>query len=339
MDLSTLRVPVIAAPMAGGPSTPELLAAVSAAGGFGCLAAGYKTPDALAEQIAATRALTDSPFGVNVFVPARLDEQRQGADVATYRRELEPVAAALGVELPQPRWDDTDDFAAKIDLLVADPVDTVSFTFGCPGADVVRRLRAAGSDVVVTVTDADEAIAAAREGADALCVQGSQAGGHRSTHRVDAIPNDLSYVDLLREVRSVTALPLIAAGGIADGRETARALGLGAVAVQAGTAFLLTDEAGTSPAHRAGLTDPALDRTVLTRAFSGRPARGLRNQFVRDHDAGAVPVFPVVDQLTKPIRAAAAKVEDHQAVSLWAGTRWQRAQQAPAADVVAALTP
>lgn len=227
MDLSALRVPVIAAPMAGGPSTPELVAAVSAAGGFGYLAAGYLTPDALREKIAATRALTDSPFGVNVFVPARLDEQRQGADVEAYRGELLAVADALGVELPQPRWDDTDHFADKIDLLVDDPVDTVSFTFGCPGADVVRRLQSAGSDVVVTVTDADEALAAAREGADALCVQGSQAGGHRSTHRVDAIPNDLSYVDLLREVRSVSALPLVAAGGIADGREAARALSLG----------------------------------------------------------------------------------------------------------------
>lgn len=339
MDLSALRVPVIAAPMAGGPSTPELVAAVSAAGGFGYLAAGYLTPDALREKIAATRALTDSPFGVNVFVPARLDEQRQGADVEAYRGELLAVADALGVELPQPRWDDTDHFADKIDLLVDDPVDTVSFTFGCPGAEVVRRLQSAGSDVVVTVTDADEALAAAREGADALCVQGSQAGGHRSTHRVDAIPNDLSYVDLLREVRSVSALPLVAAGGIADGREAARALSLGAVAVQAGTAFLLADEAGTSAAHRAGVQDPALDRTVVTRAFSGRPARGLRNQFVRDHDARSVPVFPVVDQLTKPIRAAAAKVEDHQLVSLWAGTRWQELRPAAAAEVVAALAP
>ena len=215
-----------------------------------------------------------------------------------------------------------------------------------PGAGGTQRLArlvgpARAKDIVFSgrFVDADEALAAAREGADALCVQGSQAGGHRSTHRVDAIPNDLSYVDLLREVRSVSALPLVAAGGIADGREAARALSLGAVAVQAGTAFLLADEAGTSAAHRAGVQDPALDRTVVTRAFSGRPARGLRNQFVRDHDARSVPVFPVVDQLTKPIRAAAAKVEDHQLVSLWAGTRWQGLRPAAAAEVVAALAP
>ena len=170
-------------------------------------------------------------------------------------------------------------------------------------------------------------------------MQGSQAGGHRSTHRVDAIPNDLSYVDLLREVRSITTVPLIAAGGVADGQDTRRAMTLGAVAVQAGTAFLLCPEAGTSAAHRAGLVEPSLDRQVVTRAFSGRPARGLRNAFVDEYDAHAPSVFPAVDQLTKPLRAAAGALEDFHLVSLWAGSQWRQTQEAPAADVVRALAP
>ncbi|KNX39364.1 hypothetical protein VV01_10145 [Luteipulveratus halotolerans] len=325
--------------MAGGPSTPELVAAVGEAGGLGHLAAGYKTVDDVRDQIERTRALSDRPFGVNVFVPSVMERSRDEADVAAYRRSLQPLAATLEVELPQPRWDDTDSYDAKIDLLEELVVDTVSFTFGCPGAEVVRRLRAVGSQVVVTVTDADEALAAVREGADALCVQGSQAGGHRGTHRVDSIPNDLSYVDLLREVRTVTTVPLIAAGGIASADDVRRAIGLGAAAVQVGTAFLLCPEAGTSAAHRAGLVEPALDRTVVTRAFSGRPARGLRNALVDAHDAHAPSVFPAVDQVTKPLRAAAAALEDFHQVSLWAGTRWQHVEEQPAADVVRALAP
>lgn len=327
--------------MAGGPSTPELVAAVAGAGGFGYLGGGYKTVEQLRDQIAATRTLTDRTFGVNLFVPATPapDGARDGEVIDAFRRRLQPLADSVSAQLPQPRWEDTDSFAAKIDLLVGEAVGSVSFTFGCPGADVIRRLYEAGTDVTITVTDPDEALAAVRQGADTLCVQGAHAGGHRSTHRVDAIPNDSGYAALLREVRSVTALPLVAAGGIGDAVEVRRALELGAVAAQVGTAFLLTDEAGTSAAHRAGLVDAALTGTVVTRAFSGRPARGLRNRFVDTLDDDAPSVFPIVDQLTKPVRAAAAAVGDHQLVSLWAGTGWRAAQAVPAAQVVRNLTP
>lgn len=339
MDLRTLSAPVIAAPMAGGPSTPELVAAVSAAGGYGYLAGGYRTPDALREQIAAARALTAAPFGVNVFVLPALDEAAQVEAVRAYAQRLAPLATDLGVRLPDPRWDDTDWFAEKIDLLVEEAVDSVSFTFGLPGREVVDRLHAVGTSVAVTVTDVAEARAAEQEGADVLCVQSADAGGHRSTHQVEATPNDLSTADLLPDVRSATGLPLIAAGGVSSATAVRQALDLGAVAVQVGTAFLLTDEAGTSAAHRAGLRDATLTEPVVTRAFSGRPARGLRNAFIDDLDAYAPPVFPIVDQLTKPLRAAAAKATDHQRVSLWAGAGWRDAQLGNAARVVADLTP
>lgn len=339
MDLTALECPVIAAPMAGGPSTPELVAAVSEAGALGYLAAAYKSVDDVAAQIEATRRLTHRPFGVNLFVPAPMSEDRDSSAVEAYRRRLTPLATQLGVDVPEPRWDDTDGFAEKVELLVASSVASVSFTFGCPGVEVVKALQESGATVVVTVTDADEALAAAREGVDAICVQGSHAGGHRSTHRVDAIPNDHSYVDLLREVRSVTALPLIAAGAIAEAQDVRRALSLGAAAVQCGTAFLLCDEAGTGQAQRNGLVDPALEQSTVTRAFSGRPARGVRNAFINEYDGHAPAVFPVVDQLTKPIRAAAAAVEDHHQVSLWAGTKWRQARAVSAAEVVRDLTP
>lgn len=339
VPLPEMPLPVVAAPMAGGPSTPALAAAVCEAGGLGFLAAGYRSVDDVAEQIGATRALTDRPFGVNVFVPAPApDEGERLADqmaVEAYADLLASEAARLDIELPQPNWVDTDGWDAKLDLLTDSPVDVVSFTFGLPSSEVVTRLHDVGTSVVATVTDRNEAQAAVAVGADALVVQGFEAGGHRGTHRVADTPNALDHVALLPLLTDL-GVPLIAAGGITTSGDTRRALDLGAVAVQAGTAFLLVDEAGTSPAYRDALGDPALASTI-TRAFSGRPARGLRNRFVDTFDAFAPAVFPVVDQLTKPLRAQAARRGDSGGVSLWAGSGWRAATGGPAAGVVRRL--
>ncbi len=332
-------LPVVAAPMAGGPSTPQLAAAVTQAGGLGFLAAGYKSAHDVAAAVQATRELTDGPFGVNVFVPyVELDPgllRAQHTAVAAYVDLLATEAARLGVELPEVTWDDTDAWREKIDALVADPVAVVSFTFGVPGPDVVRRLHAVGSCVAVTVTCDREADAALEAGADALVVQGVEAGGHRGTHDVSATPNKLDHIALLRQLSGRPAA-LVAAGGVTTAGDTQRALDLGAVAVQAGTAYLLADEAGTSEVHARGLADGSLSATV-TRAFSGRPARGLRNRFVDVYDAYAPAVFPAVDQLTKPLRARAAALGDLGGVSLWAGAGWRAAAPAPAAVITERL--
>lgn len=337
--VKSLARPVIAAPMAGGPSTPELVAAVAGAGGLGFLAGGYLTAPALSEQLGRTRELTDAAFGVNLFVPATADRDRDRAEVARYADRLRFGAMQLGARLGTVNWSDRDHFEAKVAVLLDDPVDIVSFTFGLPPLGVVEALRAVGSEVVITVTDPDEALAAARAGAHGICVQGAQAGGHRAVHDASAIPNEDTWVQLLRRCRSVTALPLIVCGGIMSAEQVSFALEQGASAVQCGTAFLLTDEAGTSPAARAGLVDPAMDRTVVTRAFSGRPARGVLNDFVEQFDAFAPAVYPMVDQLTKPVRAAAAAAGNYQWVSLWAGTGWRRASTGSAAAVVSRLHP
>lgn len=332
-----LRTPLIAAPMAGGPSTPELVAAIAAEGGYGYLAAGYRTAQQVQEAIEATRRLTDRPFGVNVFVPAAQDPARDADAVERYRNLLDPLAEQLGTEIPQPRWDDTDDYDAKIAMLLDSGVHGVSFTFGCPAPEVVERLHEAGIEVTITVTSADEALAAVRVGADQLCVQGAQAGGHRSTHRVTDTPNTLSAAELLGAVRAVTSVPLVAAGGVATAADVEALLESGAAAVQCGTAFLRTAEAGTNPTHRAALADASFDRTAVTRAYSGRPARGLVTDFIEQFGVAAPAVFPIVDQLTKPIRAAAGAAGRAQELSLWAGTGWQRVPEGDVADVVAAL--
>ncbi len=339
MDLlSVLEVPVLAAPMAGGPSTPQLVAAVGEVGGMGFLAGGYQTPEQLAEQIFTTRELTERPFGVNLFVPAPTSEAEQGAGVAAYRQLLEEEAGRRGTVVPHPYWGDTDHWADKLALLTIEPVAVASFTFGCPSAQEVEQLHAVGTAVVITVTDADEARAAQDVGAGALCVQGFEAGAHRGTHAVTAEPNSLDHLGLLGLLSTVVDLPMVAAGGVTTAGDTRRARDAGAVAVQAGTAFLRTPEAGTNAVHRTALTDPAFTTSVVTRAFSGRPARALSNAFIDRYDGRAPAVFPVIDQLTKPLRAAAVEAGDPDGVSLWAGTGWRATTDQPAGEVVRQLS-
>ena len=333
MIVDELTAPIVLAPLAGGPSTPQLAAAVCDAGGLGFVATGYLSPDAAAERIEATRRLADGPFGVNVFAPGA-----GPADPAVYGEYVDRLrawAAERGSEVGEPRYDD-DGFGAKVDLLAADPPAVVSFTFGCPPAEVGDRLRKSGSEVWVTVTTPAEAAVAAAV-ADALVVQGGEAGGHRGSFadREDAEVIDL--LPLLQAVRAETDLPLIAAGGIATATAVAAVLAAGASAAQVGTAFMLCPEAGTSPAHREAIA--STQATGLTRAFTGRLARGIRNEFMAEHDAAAPIAYPEIHHVTAPLRAAARERGDASQINLWAGEAHALARVAPAADIVRDLTP
>ena len=325
------RVPIVQAPLAGGASTPALTAAVVRAGGFGFVAAGYRTPDALREDIRATRELADAPFGVNVFVPGH------AAARPSYQRYIEALrdeAGRQGVALGEPRFED-DGWEAKLALLEDDPVAAVSFTFGCPPADVVARLQAAGSSVWVTVTDVAEAEGAAQAGADVLIVQGIEAGGHRASF-VDAEgAGDYGLLALLQLVGAHVDLPLVGSGAIAAGGALAAVLAAGAQAAQIGTAFMRCPEAGTAPAHREALA--ADTPTRLTRAFTGRQARGIVNRFLREHSADAPLAYPEIHHVTAPLRAAGRAAGDADMINLWAGQAHELARDAPAAEVVAAL--
>jgi nitronate monooxygenase len=327
-----IRRPVIAAPMAGGPASTELITAVIGAGALGFVAAGYRSAEAMRAQVDAVAAVTSEPLGVNVFVPGA--PAADAAALAVYLEGLAAEVAADGMRLGEPAWDD-DDFQAKVDDLIARPVPVVSFTFGCPDPEVISALRAAGSSVWVTVTDAAEAADATHAGADCLCVQGAEAGAHRGTFANDLAkpPNTVGVLDLVQQVRAATSLPLIAAGGIMDSTAVTAALAAGAVAVQCGTAFLRCPESGAYPAHKAALADPRFELTAVTRAFSGRPARGLVNAFMRAHlDAPAA--YPEIHNATRPVRAAAAAARDPERMSLWAGAGFRAATTRPAGEVV-----
>jgi nitronate monooxygenase len=316
--------------MAGGPSTPALAAAVSDAGGLGFLAAGYRTAEAMGDDIARLRKLTTAPFGVNVFVPqaAEVDE----AAVAAYLAGLRPEADEFGVDLV-PSWDD-DGWQDKLDRLVSKPVPVVSFTFGCPEASVVAQLQRAGSRVVITVTTPEEARLAADVGANAVAAQGIEAGGHQGTFSDDLpLEAGVRLADLVPAVGEVVDVPIIGAGGLTTGADVARVVRCGAIAAQVGTALLRSHESGALALHKAALADRQFQGTAVTRAFSGRRARGLNNRFMGAHP-DAPSAYPQINNATRALRREATRRGDPHAVNLWAGEGYALAEDRPAAAII-----
>lgn len=332
MVLDQLQHPIVLAPLAGGVSTPELTAAVSEAGGLGFLASGYLSPEALEERIARVRELTDAPFGVNLFVPG--DPEAETPGLQDYLRELAPEAARYGTGVGEARYHD-DAYFEKLALVGSQRPAVASFTFGCPEPERIEALRQAGVEVWVTATSPREARVAATAGAQALVLQGSEAGGHRASF-VDADDEPLSTLVLLRMVSARLRLSLIASGGLTDGPAVAAVLAAGAAAAQLGTAFLRADEAGTEPAYRKALESRA--PTALTRAFSGRRARGIVNRFMAEHSAGAPAAYPQVHYATSPMRAAARKRGDPDGFNLWAGQAHELVSSGPAAEILRSIS-
>jgi NAD(P)H-dependent flavin oxidoreductase YrpB (nitropropane dioxygenase family) len=334
MRLLDSPLPIVAAPMAGGPTTVALAEAVGSAGAYPFLAGGYKAPEALATEIEQLRPRVGG-FGVNLFVPSRLIPDR--ASFAAYADELRGEAEVHGVQLdPEPVLDD-DHWDQKLRLLIERPVPTVSLTFGLPDATDIAALRRVGTRVLASVTSAGEAELARAAGVDGLVVQGTDAGGHSAVFDPSGSPSQVGTAELVRLVAHESGLPVVAAGGVDGPDAVRRLLAAGAEGVAVGTLLLRTDEAGTSQAHRAALADPAFAETVVTRAFTGRPARALRNGFIDRHGSAAPDAYPAVHHLTRELRAAAGRAGDTDRLHLWAGTGYRRAAEGPAAAVVRRL--
>ncbi|AZL07107.1 NAD(P)H-dependent flavin oxidoreductase [Brevibacterium aurantiacum] len=327
-------LPIIGAPMAGGTTTPDLTAAVARAGGFPFVAGGYLTAEALAPLIDRMRETTEN-FGVNLFAPNPVPIDRAAFDA--FASALEPVAAERGLTLNPEPVDDDDHYAQKVDYLLAHPVPLVSMTFNIPTAEVVARLHDVGTQVAATVTTPAEARTGAERGVDALIVQGPRAGGHSGTADPTRSIEDRATSDVVRDVLAEVDLPIAAGGGV-DGVEMVEALlQAGASTVVVGTLLLRTDEAGTAETHRAALASDDFTETQLTRAFTGRLARALVNDFVRTFDSIAVNAYPAVHHLTKSFRAQAKKDGDPQGLHLWAGTGYRGAREASAQTIVKEL--
>jgi nitronate monooxygenase len=316
--------PIVLAPMAGGPTTPALVAAVLEAGAFGFLAAGYKSAEDVAADIAALRSATSRRFGVNLFVPG--PDDADAAAIAAY-------AVRIGADAADARWSD-DDWDAKLAVVLRERPAVVSFTFGCPPRATIGDLHAAGIEVWCTVTSRAEAQEADAAGADVLVVQGAEAGGHQGTYD-DRDDEPVPLLPLLRDVRAASALPLVGSGGVATREQVAAVLDAGAAAAQVGTAFMLAPEAATADAQRRSFAGDA--PTALTRAFTGRLARGIVNRFMTDHP-DAPRAYPEINHATSALRAEARKREDADGFNLWAGQGHALARERPAGETVRRLS-
>jgi nitronate monooxygenase len=329
--------PVIQAPMAGGPSTPELVAAVSNAGGLGSLGAAYLKPDEITEAIRRIKSLTSKPFSVNLFA---------GGYQTTTRPDPKPMLAVLAeihetLGLPAPVLPELppDPFPAQFEAVLGADPPIFSFTFGIPSADVMARLKARGTAAIGTATTVQEAHMLAESGVDAILAQGAEAGAHRGTFAGPFEAAMIPTCDLVRAIRGAVTLPVIASGGIMDGHDLAEALRAGASAAALGTAFLTCPESGASEAYKRAVLAAGEDTTVVTRVFSGRPARGLANAFIA-RMAGRenmILPYPLQNLLTRAMRAAAASRGESGLLSLWAGTGVGRARVLSAAELVKQL--
>ncbi|ORV89821.1 2-nitropropane dioxygenase [Mycobacterium interjectum] len=329
-----MSIPLVAAPMSGGPTTPAMVSAATRAGALGMLAAGYKTVEAVEAELDKVRA-AGIPFGINLFAPNPLPVDPDS--YRTYAAIVQKDADQFGLTLPEEPIEDTDRFDEKIALLLDDPVPMVSFTFGIPSRDVIASLRRADTVVVQTVTTPDEAALAHEAGVDMLAVQAAAAGGHSGTLSPRQPLQPVPIADLIKRVAATVPLPIIAAGGLATPTAVAEVIRAGATAAAVGTVLLRATESGASATHQAALTNPAYTETVITRAFTGRPARGLRNAFIDAHEAQAPLGYPAIHHLTTGMRKAAAAAGKPDYVHLWAGTGYRHATAEPASDILRRL--
>lgn len=325
-------LPVLAAPMAGGPSSPDLVEASIQAGSSGFLAGGYKTAAALHEQIQRLRS-NGAPFGVNLFAPNPVPVD--GAQYRSYAQKLQVEADQYDLTLNagEPLEDD-DAWADKVDLLTTEPVPWVSFTFGIPDRDTIAALQNRGTLTLQSVTSAPEARAAVDAGIDAVIVQAHAAGGHSATLSPGQPIASTALPVLVNVIRQKINVPIIAAGGIAGPDDVAAAIHAGADAVMVGTMLLRANESGASPAHQAALVNPEFTETVLTTSFTGRPARALRNYFIDRYEEEAPSGYPALHHLTSPLRKAATAAGDTRLIHLWAGTGFGETKRKPASEIL-----
>jgi nitronate monooxygenase len=329
--------PILLAPMAGSGGTPELAAAVSNAGGLGAWGGAYVTPEEIAVTIRRMRALTERPFSINLFA---------GGCQTEHSIDPQPMLEIVGAAhaqlalpppvLPAPR---ADPFAAQLEAVLEERPAAFSFTFGIPSPTQIAALKERGITVTGTATTVAEARLLEQAGVDAIAAQGAEAGAHRGSFAAPFEDSMVPMITLVRDICGSVALPVIASGGIMDGRDVAAALKLGAAAVQLGTAFLPCPESGAPAAYKRALLAAKTDTTVITRAFSGRPARGLTNGFIGmvAGKEGAILPFRQQNDLTRPMRNAAGKQDTPDFISLWAGQGVTRSRTMPAADLVATL--
>ncbi len=318
-----IKYPIIQAPMAGGITTSELVAAVSNSGGLGMIGAGYLTPAQLREQIREVKALTLNPFGVNVFVPGEFTISQNEIDFAN--EKLRSIKTQLNIVEDSVKLPDyrklIETFDEHLEIIIEEKVSICSFTFGIPSKKVIRGLKEHQIILIGTATTVREALENEENGMDMVVVQGSEAGGHRGNFINSHQESMIGLMSFIPQAVDCVRIPVIAAGGIMDGRGLMAAICLGAKAVQMGTAFLTCKESGAHTLHKEAILQSDEDQVILTRAFSGKWARGIKNPFISTmhEDEASFPAFPVQNTLTQSIRKGSAAQNNPDYMSLWSG--------------------
>lgn len=334
--LTGTRLPLVLGPF-GGASSIELTAAVSNAGGLGSYGLYGYDAERITQTAADLRAATEEPFALNLWLELGGEDARpDAADFDRYLDQLAPSFRELGLELPTPPERYWVPFAEQIDAAIAAQPAALSFVYGVPDAEVIRRCRAAGILVLGTATTPEEASALQDGGVDAIIASGAEAAGHRVSFLRPAADSLIGTISLVPRVVDTVSVPVVAAGGIADGRGVAAAFALGASAALMGTAFLACDESAANPPHRRKLWSPDAEQTVLTDVFSGRLARGIPNRMSQTlrNNPDLAP-FPVENWMSGHLKRAAATSGNPDFTSLWAGQSAPLIRHHRAADVVA----
>jgi len=332
-----IQFPIIQAPMAGGTTTPELVAAVSNAGALGSLGAGYMTATDIRKAIKEIRALTNNPFAVNLFIPEQYHvtpEQMQKA-----RDQVEQSCAELKLKIGPVAKPYAPSFEEQIKVLIEEKIPVFSFTFGALDPTWITQLKNNDTILIGTATTLAEARALEESGIDAIVAQGSEAGGHRGTFLESAEDALMNLSNLVPQLVDQVKLPVIAAGGIMDGKGIVAALALGAAGVQMGTAFLSCPEAGVHAKYKQTLLSLNQDNTTLTRAFSGKLARAIQNKFITrmDENKESILDYPVQNALTSIMRKKAKEQDCIDFMSMWAGQSAQLSRGLHAGELIKQL--
>lgn len=327
-----IDLPIIQAPMAGGATTPELVAAVSNSGGLGSLGAGYMAPDAIRQAIKKIRALTSKPFAVNLFIPEK--HHATSVQIQQACDDINQICGELGIEVSPIKAPYAQAFEEQINVIFEEKIPVFSYSFGLLNSDLVPQFKKNNTALIGTATNLAEAQALKENGANIIVAQGSEAGGHRGTFLDRAENSLIALINLIPQLADTLKIPIIAAGGIMDGRGIIAALNLGACGVQMGTAFLTCHESGISPAYKKVLLTQKQDTTILTRSFSGKLARGIRNKFTDNLNQFHILDYPIQNALTSIMRKAAITQNNTNFMSLWAGQSTQLCRNIGAHELI-----
>ena len=333
-----IKYPIIQAPMAGGPTTPELVALVSNAGGLGSIGAGYLSPDQTRTAIQKTKKLTNKPFNVNLFIPEKY--QATAEQIQHSCDAINTCSSELGIDIRPIEGSYSVDFERQACVLLEEKVPVFSFTFGIPSKELIAEFKKNGITLVGTATTLDEALALEDAEVHAIVAQGSEAGGHRGSFLLSAEDSLVRLNDLLLQMIAKTKLPIIASGGIMNGKHIARLLQQGAVAAQLGTAFLCCTEAGVPDNYRAAILAQEKDNTILTRSFSGKLARAIQNNFTAcmTGKTDTILDYPIQNKLTGAMRNEAKKQGNIDYLSLYAGQSAHQGRNISVVELMKLLT-